>query len=115
MRPLLTLLLIAQAFIATNAAAASRPLLVVVVAEPYLEMHSGPGRGFPVVYVVGRGDEVILIVLRLHAVGAQHVAAAFDEVLFLERQVGVAVGLVHASLLWGSGSVDGANPKGVES
>lgn len=64
MRPLLTLLLIAQAFIATDAAAAPRPLLVVVVAEPYLEMHSGPGRGFPVVYVVGRGDEVTVLFSR---------------------------------------------------
>ena len=29
----------------------------LVVTAPYLEMHSGPGRGYPVVYVVGR-DEI---------------------------------------------------------
>jgi uncharacterized protein YgiM (DUF1202 family) len=34
--------------------------LELVVTEPYLEMHSGPGRGYPVVYVVGR-DEVVTV------------------------------------------------------
>ena len=30
----------------------------VTVMDPYLEMHTGPGRGFPVFHVVDRGDEV---------------------------------------------------------
>jgi hypothetical protein len=38
-------------------AAASR----VVVQDPYLEFHSGPGRGYPVFHVVDRGDEVELV------------------------------------------------------
>jgi uncharacterized protein YgiM (DUF1202 family) len=30
----------------------------VVVADPYLEMHTGPGKGYPVFYVVGRDEHV---------------------------------------------------------
>jgi hypothetical protein len=30
----------------------------VVVADPYLELHSGAGSGYPVFYVVGRGDHI---------------------------------------------------------
>ena len=33
----------------------------VVVAEAYMEMHSGAGRGYPVFHVVDRGDEVEVI------------------------------------------------------
>lgn len=33
----------------------------VVVAEPYLEMHTGPGRGYPVFHVVERGAQVAVI------------------------------------------------------
>jgi len=58
MRPLLALLLL-QAFSVTLVHAKEQ-LLEVVVAEPYLEMRSGPGRGYPVVYVVGR-DEVVIV------------------------------------------------------
>lgn len=30
----------------------------VEVAEPFLEMHTGPGRGYPVFYIVERGEQV---------------------------------------------------------
>ncbi len=33
----------------------------VVVADPYLEMHTGPGRGYPIDHVVDRGDTVEVI------------------------------------------------------
>jgi SH3-like domain-containing protein len=33
----------------------------VVVQDPYLEFHSGPGRGYPVLQVVERGDSVELV------------------------------------------------------
>src|SRR5271154_7498 len=59
MRRLLALLLLLQTFHAAEVQAKSR-LLEVVVTAPFLEMHSGPGRGFPVVYVVGR-DEVVTV------------------------------------------------------
>jgi hypothetical protein len=32
--------------------------LEVIVADPYLELHTGPGRGFPIVHVVERGAMV---------------------------------------------------------
>ena len=33
----------------------------VAVADPYLEMHTGPGRGYPVFHVVDRGESVEVI------------------------------------------------------
>lgn len=33
----------------------------VVVTAPYLDMHTGPGRGYPVFYVAAEGDEVVLL------------------------------------------------------
>src|ERR1700678_608260 len=59
MRPLLALVLLLQAFHIDLAHATER-YLELVVTQPYLEMHSGPGRGFPVVYVVGR-DELVTV------------------------------------------------------
>lgn len=50
------LMLVALAPSVAPAAAAQ-----VVVQDPYLEFHSGPGRGYPVFYVVDRGDEVELV------------------------------------------------------
>ena len=34
---------------------------LVKVADPYIEMHTGPGRGYPIFYVVARGDWVELL------------------------------------------------------
>lgn len=42
------------------APAAARPI-TVVIREPYLELHTGPGRGFPVFYAVERGASVELL------------------------------------------------------
>lgn len=63
MRPLFALVLLLQAFHIglTNAA---EQHLELVVTEPYLEMHSGPGRGFPVVYTVGRDEFVTVLYSR---------------------------------------------------
>ena len=33
----------------------------VVVSDPYVEMHTGPGRGYPIFYVAGQGDEITLL------------------------------------------------------
>jgi SH3 domain-containing protein len=44
-------------FMASIATARSEGLEVTVV-DPYLELHTGPGRGFPVVYVIERGATV---------------------------------------------------------
>src|ERR1700731_5069323 len=62
MRSLLALLLL-QAF-SVSLVHSKEQLLEVVVAEPYLEMRSGPGRGYPVVYVVGRDDSVTVLYSR---------------------------------------------------
>ena len=59
MRRLLAILLLAQAFLVGPVQGKNAPL-ELVVSEPFLEMHSGPGRGYPVVYVVGR-DEVVTV------------------------------------------------------
>src|SRR5271170_1611092 len=59
MRRLLALVLLLQALHVSFADAAEK-YLVLVVTDPYLEMHSGPGRGFPVVYVIGR-DELVTV------------------------------------------------------
>lgn len=40
------------------AASHARELLQVFVSEPYLELRTGPGRGYPVTQVVGRGESV---------------------------------------------------------
>lgn len=40
------------------ACAADDPPPQVTVVEPYLELHTGPGRGFPVTFVVERGEQV---------------------------------------------------------
>jgi hypothetical protein len=60
MRRLLWLILLLQTLHLGIANAAKRPLLQLVVTAPYLEMHSGPGRGFPVIYVIGR-DEIVTV------------------------------------------------------
>ena len=59
MRRLLALLLLLQALY-VGTAHAKRPPLQLVVTRPYLEMRSGPGRGFPVIFVVGR-DELVTV------------------------------------------------------
>jgi hypothetical protein len=43
------------------AIAADHDALTVIVADPYLEMHTGPGRGFPIVQVVPRGETVQIL------------------------------------------------------
>jgi uncharacterized protein YgiM (DUF1202 family) len=60
---LLAMLLALQAF-HVPMAQAKDPALELVVSEPFLEMHSGPGRGFPVVYVVGRDETLTVLFSR---------------------------------------------------
>jgi hypothetical protein len=44
--------------------AAQRELLQLFVTEPFLELHTGPGRGYPVTEVVARGDSVDVLFRR---------------------------------------------------
>jgi len=56
--------LVLQAFCATSAFAdepatpCPKRTRCVVVADPYLEMHSGAGVGYPIFYVAGRGEQI---------------------------------------------------------
>ena len=63
MRPLLALLLVMQLFTVSPALAKSR-LVEVIITDPFIEMHSGPGRGYPVTYVVGRDETVTVLFSR---------------------------------------------------
>lgn len=33
----------------------------VIIADPYIDLHTGPGRGFPIFYVAERGAEIIIL------------------------------------------------------
>ena len=58
------LIALAIALLAFNpglAEAADEDLRSVAVADPYLEMHTGPGRGYPIFHVVDRGESVQIV------------------------------------------------------
>ena len=58
------LLALALASLASTPARAARELLQLFVAEPYLELHTGPGRGYPVTQVVARGESIDVLFRR---------------------------------------------------
>ena len=59
-RKLISILLLLQYLFAAPALADDE-YYEVQVAEPYLELHTGPGRGYPVFHVVDRGEMVQVI------------------------------------------------------
>jgi len=59
--PLLACLLLA---LPVAASAAARTYLQLFVTQPYLELHTGPGRGYPVAQVVDRGESVDVLMRR---------------------------------------------------
>ena len=58
---MLALLALSQAM---TPARAARELLQLFVTQPYLELHTGPGRGYPVTQVVARGESVDVLFRR---------------------------------------------------
>ena len=61
--------LVALAFLAATPAtaeAAKDELRTVAVADPYLEMHTGPGRGYPIFHVVDRGESVQIVMQKTY-------------------------------------------------
>ena len=52
------------AFTPRHAEAAEKDFRTVAVADPYLEMHTGPGRGYPIFHVVDRGESVEIMLQR---------------------------------------------------
>lgn len=57
----LRILLSAMLCLSIQAFAGDDELPVTTVTQPYIELHTGPGRGFPVFHVVERGDKVVLL------------------------------------------------------
>jgi hypothetical protein len=60
----LTLLVVLTQAISAGVVQAADEYKTVAVADPYLEMHSGPGRGYPIFHVVDRGETVQVLVQR---------------------------------------------------
>ena len=52
------------AIVPGHAEAADESLRTVAVADPYLELHTGPGRGYPIFHVVDRGQSVEITMQR---------------------------------------------------
>jgi uncharacterized protein YgiM (DUF1202 family) len=61
MRCVWLVLSLSQFAIAGNAAAAERPLREVTIADPFIELHTGPGSGYPIFFVAERGEEIELV------------------------------------------------------
>ena len=59
--PRVLLLLLAILCCANLSFAADEQLLRVQVTEPYMEMYTGPGRGFPIFYSVERGEWIEIL------------------------------------------------------
>ncbi|MCZ6476316.1 MAG: SH3 domain-containing protein [Gammaproteobacteria bacterium] len=57
MRKLALSLLILQLSMVDSGLCAERAL-AVVIEDPYIELHSGPGRGYPIFYVAERGEQI---------------------------------------------------------
>ncbi|HEY4366295.1 MAG TPA: outer membrane beta-barrel protein [Steroidobacteraceae bacterium] len=60
-RSLLLVLVVVFAASAQAGDKADDKLPKILIADPYIELHSGPGRGFPIFHVVERGQEVVII------------------------------------------------------
>jgi uncharacterized protein YgiM (DUF1202 family) len=54
------LLLLLGLLLTVNARAADKPH-TILIADPFIELHTGPGRGYPIFHVVERGREVKLV------------------------------------------------------
>ena len=61
MRWLVLVLSLGQLVVAGQAAGAEREYREVTIADPYIELHTGPGRGFPVFFVAERGEQIELV------------------------------------------------------
>lgn len=61
MRNALLVLSLCQLLIAATASSAEKPRRQVIVEDPYIELHTGPGRGYPVFHVAERGDQVAIV------------------------------------------------------
>ena len=56
-----TVFLLALIALFSGAVAAEEDIQYVVIADPFIDLHTGPGIGYPVTHVVERGDEIGVI------------------------------------------------------
>ena len=63
MRRLPLLLSLCLLFLATGARA-EKEYREVVIDDPFIELHTGPGRGYPVFYIAERGEQIQLLMQR---------------------------------------------------
>ncbi len=61
MRWVLLVLSLVQFAIAAQAAGAERQPREVTIADPYIELHTGPGGGYPIFFVAERGERIALL------------------------------------------------------
>ncbi|MDH3989331.1 MAG: SH3 domain-containing protein [Gammaproteobacteria bacterium] len=61
---LISVLVLARIFSSEIAQAAGEEYRSVSVADAFLEMHTGPGRGYPIFHVVDRGDDIDIVMRR---------------------------------------------------
>ena len=64
MRWVLLVLSLSQFAIAWNAAGAERQHREVTIADPFIELHTGPGGGYPIFFVAERGEQIALLMRR---------------------------------------------------
>jgi uncharacterized protein YgiM (DUF1202 family) len=61
MRWVLLVVSLVQFTIAGQAAGAERQPREVTIADPYIELHTGPGRGYPIFFVAERGEHIAVL------------------------------------------------------
>jgi len=61
MRRLLVLFAFCQLLFVSTGASAEDVYRQVVIDDPFIELHTGPGRGYPVFFVAERGEEISLL------------------------------------------------------
>src|SRR5262252_10579475 len=60
MRRLISIVLLAQLVLA-RAALCDERHQQVVIDDPFIELHTGPGRGYPVFFIAERGEHIALL------------------------------------------------------
>lgn len=60
----ITFLLLLLSLLLTNVAYADEALQRVKIADPFIDLHSGPGEGYPIFHVIVRGDYLEIILRR---------------------------------------------------
>ena len=64
MRWVLLVLSLSQLAIEWNSAGSERQHREVTIADPYIELHTGPGGGYPIFFVAERGEQIALLMRR---------------------------------------------------